>query len=1053
MQKYRVILILIAILGLNEVVSADELPPLLVEPNEVIVWEHSGWNGDNYSWTLEPNMRHQLVNQLPGRLNDEISSILVGSEVKVITYRHSDFAGPSKIYESQVYSLSDYWNDEISSLIIFPKAQAAPKGVILSDTSFHTVTGYDPVHQFFPLPEYLKDKNAPYPSLGDYTNDKAEYVLIQGDDVNVTLHRHANFQGDKLTLPNGPCGSQAVGNLNGYHTFRLSGCALNLEEEVSSLEVRDMGYAEYATTSTAGPTPHRAPTATSATEAPRVMETVPDISALGQPLIPKESTSLESISRLSGRVYVGEVGVESSPLGGASLELYCSNDLASQGKKVDSTSTNSDGWYELTAPPGCEFYTIIMKFYPWYYSEIGATSVGGRVIDSITIQYAYPLEGKVITGNKFWLNFIEETECPEGCVCLSWKDQAKWIDEGLTTCYCPWCPSPNMTLCGYDEDGEPMVCFGLIGDVPDDTGCPEGCECLIEEVAAEKFGRFEQCSNEICEFGEDQNPMYCFRPIAEPSPEKPHCPEGCECMTEEMAKQEFGKYEKCSEEICGYDQRTPMYCLRFLAEPSPETSRCPQGCECMTKEMAEQEFGRYERCSEEICDYDQDRNPLYCFRSLAEPSPEPSRCPEGCECMTEEMAEKEFGRYERCSKDICGYDDRRTPLYCFRSIGEVPEETACPEGCVCLSEKQVTETKPFYYCYGELNETIPCGSDQDGEPMFCRMPVCPDGCECLMEEVAAEKFGRYEKCKEWPCGYSPQRYCFRPIEPTSQIGPESYEVFFSTEEDFITHGPVPPDGNSLISDGDLLGPGCIVFARNRELLAAFEMELDLGLDAVDVIDTERPLIAFSAELDDPLGRFTAGDLLVTNGVVIPNKALLVKLEIQRIDFGLDAVHFVGDPDNIINFLDNAYMVSRDEYLRNPGILPEMLNNYGIDIWFSTEGTATEIENPLFLDGDLLSARYGIKVVPNVVLLTSSLPAGIPSRGVDFGLDAVTAGRDGKRDLIRFSTEIRYEGDPAFGDGDVLILGDGVACTNKDLIHCFEPETSELGLDAISFVAT
>jgi len=518
-QKYMAVLILVAILGLNEVVLADELPPLLVEPNEVIVWEHSGRNGDNYSWTLEPDMRHRLVNQLPGRLNDEISSILVGSEVKVITYRHSDFAGPSKIYESQVYSLSDYWNDEISSLIIYPKAQAAPKGVILSDTSFHTVTGYEPVHQFFPLPEYLKDKNAPYSALGDYINDKTEYVLIQGNDVNVTLHRHVNFQDDKLTLPNGPCSSQAVGNLNGYQTFRLNGCVLNLEEEVSSLEVRDMGYVEYATTSTAGPTPHRAPTATSATEAPRVMETVPDISSLGQPLIPKESTStLEAISKFSGRVYVGEVGVESSPLGGVSLELYCSNDPASQGKKVDSTSTNSDGWYELTAPPGCEFYTIIMKFYPWHYSEIGATSVGGRVIDSITIQYAYPLKGKVITGNKFWLNFIDETECPDGCVCLSWNDQAKWIDEGLTTCYCPWCPSPNITLCGYDEDGEPMV---------------------------------------------------CFRPVeVGPSPEQPRCPDGCECMTEEMAEKEFGRYERCSEEICGYDQRNPMYCFRPI-EPTP----------------------------------------------------------------------------------------------------------------------------------------------------------------------------------------------------------------------------------------------------------------------------------------------------------------------------------------------------------------------------------------------------------------------------------------------------------------------------------------------------
>jgi hypothetical protein len=89
------------------------------------------------------------------------------------------------------------------------------------------------------------------------------------------------------------------------------------------------------------------------------------------------------------------------------------------------------------------------------------------------------------------------------------------------------------------------------------------------------------------------------------------------------------------------------------------------------------------------------------------------------------------------------------------------------------------------------------------------------------------------------------------------------------------------------------------------------------------------------------------------------------------------------------------------------------------------------------------------VAPNSVLLPTVVPAGIPDRGVHFGLDAVTAGRDGKRELIRFSTEILYEGEPAFTDGDVIFLGDGVTCTNWDLIRCFEPKTRDLGLDALS----
>jgi hypothetical protein len=477
-------------------------------------------------------------------------------------------------------------------------------------------------------------------------------------------------------------------------------------------------------------------------------------------------------------------------------------------------------------------------------------------------------------------------------------------------------------------------------------------------------------------------------------------------MTEEMAKREFGKYERCTPEICGYDDlRRPMYCFRPIDVPG-ETF-CPEGCECMTEEMAKEKFGKYERCVPEICGYDDLRRAMYCFRPLEDVPPE-RKCPEGCECMTEEMAKREFGKYERCVPEICGYDDLRRPMYCFRPVEDVPPERKCPEGC-----------------------------------------------ECLIEEVAAKEFGRYEWCSEEICGLSDAgvpEYCFRPAEPAPEVPPESCEFYFSTEEDFITLGRVPPDGNPIISDGDLLGPGCIVFARNRELLAAFEADSDLGLDAADVIDAKGRLVAFSTELGDPLGRFSEGDLLAANGLVIPNGALLAEFDVPRIDLGLDAVHFVGDFEDIISFLDRSSQMSRDEWLKEPGILSRMLKEYGVDIWFSTEGTPTGIGKPAFIDGDLLSARDGIAVAPNDVLLPPSVPAGIPDRGVDFGLDAVTAGRDGNRELIRFSTEILYEGEPAFTDGDVILIGDGVTCTNEDLIRCFELKTRDLGLDALSIAA-
>lgn len=298
-----------------------------------------------------------------------------------------------------------------------------------------------------------------------------------------------------------------------------------------------------------------------------------------------------------------------------------------------------------------------------------------------------------------------------------------------------------------------------------------------------------------------------------------------------------------------------------------------------------------------------------------------------------------------------------------------------------------------------------------------------------------------------------------PAGPVSgQVGREALAackgMAFSTEEDFLSQGPEPPDGNPIISDGDLLGPGCVVCARNRDLLALWQIEMDLGLDAADVIDVEGYMVAFSTELDDPAGRFLSGDLLATNGAIIPNVALLFmvkqKFDLPPGDLGLDAVHFVGARDSIIRFLDHAAEAGRDYWLENPGGLSGMLEEYQIDIWFSTEGTALPVEKPAFLDGDLLSARDGIIIAANSVLLPPDVPAGIPERGVDFGLDGATCDRTGNREWIFFSTSILYEGkELSFTDGDILRLGDGVVRTNWDLIHCFEPKANFLGLDALS----
>jgi hypothetical protein len=280
---------------------------------------------------------------------------------------------------------------------------------------------------------------------------------------------------------------------------------------------------------------------------------------------------------------------------------------------------------------------------------------------------------------------------------------------------------------------------------------------------------------------------------------------------------------------------------------------------------------------------------------------------------------------------------------------------------------------------------------------------------------------------------------------------ECKDLAFSTEEDFVS-------GETIISDGDLLSVtaagGCLVCARNADLLLeTFDVSYDLGLDAVDVIGAgDATLVAFSTELDSPNNvpgsiQFTAGDLLVTNGVVIPNRALTYPFGVPY-DIGLDAVHFVSEPPgNVRLFLEAATQYSREDWLQDPELLPNLLSEYVVGIWYSTEGTWTPPGGLGFLDGDLLSVQTPI-IAPHADLLPPSVPAGIPDRGVDFGLDAATADRWGNWTIVHFSTELLFDGQVSFTDGDVLLATDGIVHTNPDLLKCFEPKAEFLGLDAL-----
>jgi hypothetical protein len=107
------------------------------------------------------------------------------------------------------------------------------------------------------------------------------------------------------------------------------------------------------------------------------------------------------IPRFEGYVYSGMIGEESAPLEGVMVALYCSNDQGALGVLITDTTTDGTGWYRLPALTLCEFYHIIESD-PTGYLSSGSSTVGGIVVSSNWIYYTYPLEGKILTGNKFW---------------------------------------------------------------------------------------------------------------------------------------------------------------------------------------------------------------------------------------------------------------------------------------------------------------------------------------------------------------------------------------------------------------------------------------------------------------------------------------------------------------------------------------------------------------------------------------------------------------------------------------------------------------------------
>jgi len=174
-------------------------------------------------------------------------------------------------------------------------------------------------------------------------------------------------------------------------------------------------------------------------------------------------------------------------------------------------------------------------------------------------------------------------ECPKSCACLTEKEAE---EKGLELC------NGKKTVCG-ESDGLLKFCFA-------EKVCPKDCVCLTKEEA-EKKGYTEMCSDNVCGYESTTattapTPKYCYKEGCVPL-----CPVNCKCLTEEEAKKVFNCPEKCRDTRCGSKTvdgtEVSMYCYK---ETCNATVLCPVGCECMTEEKAK-ELGYNVRCGNTEC--------------------------------------------------------------------------------------------------------------------------------------------------------------------------------------------------------------------------------------------------------------------------------------------------------------------------------------------------------------------------------------------------------------------------------------------------------------------
>lgn len=200
--------------------------------------------------------------------------------------------------------------------------------------------------------------------------------------------------------------------------------------------------------------------------------------------------------------------------------------------------------------------------------------------------------------------------CPDGCSCLSDADaKLKGLTAKCDPNENPCGYQSPVATANIQANQIPLYCYKTsITTITPTAICPDNCGgCMNEADAKAKYGPFNytRCSDNVC--GYDQTsatasplPKYCFKPTVTVTPTPAVCPEGCYCMQEAEAKDKFGagNYARCDPngQPCGYDQSAasangiPRYCFKPTngITPTPTPAVCPQGCLCTTDALAKE---------------------------------------------------------------------------------------------------------------------------------------------------------------------------------------------------------------------------------------------------------------------------------------------------------------------------------------------------------------------------------------------------------------------------------------------------------------------------------